>query len=655
MADESQEDLRPEAEAPGGSCADEAKSDDTASPSVEGQDELKLPGPGEPQKEGPPAEGTADAGQNAESNTEDTAVSASPQEESTGVSTDATGGDSVSSGAVPDEVHVNRIVKPHLFHVPEVSGLVVPTVTASDGQLKVQMRLYLQCRDGRREWRPMAGKLDLPSGESLWFSGTGEASMSNIGQCWSVEGRQRFIRGYTPNSRDLFRSVRAALQDYVEFPELGEGVSAQVVALWTMMTYAYPAWPAVPYLAIRGSWGSGKTRLFEVLVQMVHRPLPSANITAPCMFRTLHSQGGTLLLDEAERLRERSPEAAELRSILLSGYKAGNPARRLEKKGESYHPQFFDVYGPKAIAAIDSFPDTLESRCIRITMVRAPRDSEAARRRIEQECDRWQRLRDDLHAFALANGRRFRERAGQTELCDGFGGRDYELWHPLIALAHFIEEAGETGLVSAVRRFAQDQIEQRVEHQIPKEHEHILGCLAKLVQQGQQEKTPQELLECARGQAGPVIPEWRPRGLSNVLERYGITSKKIHGRRTFRYVTVDHLRRIEKTHGLDLGLGCAPCDPCAPMTDGSGSEEVQVASHDVDGHPESPPPGPGGAGGAGVDVVDVPSRHHPSSRPQAEDGRGGTVDKDPDPGDDRHDPRGTSGAESAGQREEVES
>jgi hypothetical protein len=39
-------------------------------------------------------------------------------------------------------------------------------------------------------------------------------------------------------------------------------------------------------------------------------------MTAPTLFRTLHDTGGTLLLDEAERLRDRTPDAGELRSIL---------------------------------------------------------------------------------------------------------------------------------------------------------------------------------------------------------------------------------------------------------------------------------------------------------------------------------------------------
>ena len=121
-----------------------------------------------------------------------------------------------------------------------------------------------------------------------------------------------------------------------------------------MFTYAYPAWSAVPYLWLGGPLGSGKTRVFNILSNLVYQPLSSSNMTAPCLFRTLHDQGGTLLLDEAETLTERTPEASQMRSILLSGYKSGSPAHRLNPDGNGFKARAFDVFGPKAIAGISS-------------------------------------------------------------------------------------------------------------------------------------------------------------------------------------------------------------------------------------------------------------------------------------------------------------
>ena len=45
------------------------------------------------------------------------------------------------------------------------------------------------------------------------------------------------------------------------------------LALWSVLTYCYQAWDAVPYLNIGGPIRSGKTRLFEILSRLAFRPL----------------------------------------------------------------------------------------------------------------------------------------------------------------------------------------------------------------------------------------------------------------------------------------------------------------------------------------------------------------------------------------------
>ena len=103
-----------------------------------------------------------------------------------------------------------------------------------------------------------------------------------------------------------------------------------------LFTYVYPAWPALPYLSVGGAKDSGKSTVFDVLCHMVFRPLRSSNVTGPLLFRMLHEQGGTLLLDEAERLQDSSPEFGVVRTVLLSGYKVGTPASRLDNGLEDY-------------------------------------------------------------------------------------------------------------------------------------------------------------------------------------------------------------------------------------------------------------------------------------------------------------------------------
>ena len=504
------------------------------------------------------------------------------------------------------ELAVSHIVRPHLFHVAEVSGLLVPVLTISSDGPAGKWLLLLHWADGKRECRKLPNPLELLTGDNLWFSSVSSATNRIVGDAWSAKARRRFLEGkYTPDVAKLFNRLQEAFRRFVSFPEEeAEGATA-VLALWTMLTYAFPAWSVIPYLSIGGPMGSGKTRVFEVLNRIVYRPLPSANMTAPCMFRTLDAQGGTLLLDEAERLRDRTPAASEIRSILLSGYKAGNPARRLEPTaGGKYKPIEFDVYGPKAIAGIASLPEALESRCIRLTMFRAPTKSPEARRRIDENPRLWMELRDDLHAFALTQGSRFVELSRSADLCSEFGNRDYELWQPLIALASTIQEAGTSGLVRTVKEFAGNLIESRVADQTPEPDAILLRHLAGLVKKGDHDETPGDLLAVVMlspAQDG-VFRRWGPKGASHALARYGIrTTKSTNGRRTYRYVTLDQLRRVENRYGVDLGLSTATIATNATSPASDTPDGRRVASSGISGRPVSPPSDLGGESGESGD------------------------------------------------------
>ena len=498
-------------------------------------------------------------------------------------------GDNTRIPHVEPELAVARIVRPHLFHVAEVSGVVVPIMLACGDEVAGQRRLYLRWKDGRREYREFTSKLELPDGSTLWLSPAPTIQNHMVSQSWSREGRQRFLEGHTPDPAALFRRLCAAFSQFLVFPIAEEKEGAvSVLALWAMLTYAFPAWPSIPYLAVGGSKNSGKTRIFELLTRVVWAPLFSANMTAACLFRTLDGQGGTLLLDEAEQLK--SPEAGDLLRLLLSGYKRGGRAQRLESTGDGkFVPREFNVYGLKAIAAIASFPDPLESRCIRLMMFRAPKDAPEVRRRIEEDDAVWVGLRDELHAFALTNGPKFVEAAARTDLCDEFGNRDYELWQPLVALAQLIEESGQPGLVQTIKAFALHLIELSADDQAPEADEILLRHLADLICAGKtvgnrrlicHDVTPAELLGQVRDRHDVVFKLWSAKGVSNALKRYGIGAKKSHGRRSYKHVTLADLRRIERAYGLDLGLGTDPTDPTAPKRRGKLESGGQQATTD---------------------------------------------------------------------------
>jgi hypothetical protein len=375
---------------------------------------------------------------------------------------------------------------------------------------------------------------------------------------WSREARNAWLAGApAPDPAALFRELCEVIAYYLEFPPETATGAVATLALWVMLTYAYPAWPAVPYLSVGGPMGSGKTRLLDVLARLAFRPLSSSNLTGPALFRTLHDRGGVLLYDEAERLRQSTPDVQELLSMLLAGYRRGGQAIRLEAVGDTFRPVAFDVYGPKVVACIQGLPPALTSRCIPVMMFRASPDSPKPKRRVDADPGRWQRLRDGLHALALDAGPAWPDLAQRPDVCpDGIGGRDYELWQPLLALAGWVESFGARDLLALVQRHALAAVAAGRDDAIPEADETLLELLAEKTR-AHGRPTPGELLTAARERDLATFERWSAPAVTRRLKVYGIpTPTKTGGIRRF-IVDARDLERVQRHYGIDLGVPTA--------------------------------------------------------------------------------------------------
>ena len=465
----------------------------------------------------------------------------------------------------PEELDVSHIVRPEQFHAPEVSGLAVPVVIGEGGKPAARWRLYLRWTDGRRDVQELTNWLDLPGGGKLWIHPVPGEPAVMAAPGWSAAARPAWVGGAAaPDPADLFRRLceRVAYFLYLP-PDTAAGTTATVV-LWLMLTYCYQAWGAVPYLYIGGPVGSGKTRLFEILARLGFRALASSNLTGPALFRTLHDRGGILLYDEAERLRQATPDQQEILSMLLAGYKRGGQAIRLEPVGDSFRPVAFDVYGPKALACVAGLPPALASRCIPLMMFRAPPDSLKPSRRIDADPAAWQALRDDLHAVALEHGPAWLGLADRADVCPrGVNGRAHELWQPILALAAWVESYGAAGLLGLVQRHALAAVETGKDDAVPEADETVLEILAEFVRRGDK-PTPGEILTSAKERDPATFDKWAPQTVSRRLKAYGIAvPKKSHGERRYRDVTAETLRRVAAAllHRPGDGRDCAPPPP----------------------------------------------------------------------------------------------
>ncbi len=465
------------------------------------------------------------------------------------------GGEPVDWGNLP-ELDVSRIVRPERFIAPEVSGLAVPTMTTLGDKVVGRWQAYLRWQDGKRERRALGPTIDLPGGGRFYVHPEPAEPTPTMRPGWSAAARGEWLKSKpAPNPAEVFKGLCERVAYFLDLPRPEAPGTTATLALWSVLSYCYQAWPAVPYLYVGGPLGSGKSRVFEIVNRLVFRPLASSNMSAASLFRTLHASGGTLLLDEAERLRDtRSPDVAELLSALLGGHKRGGTATRLEPVGESgFKTVSFEVYGPKALACISGLPPALRSRAIRIGMFRAGPTSEKPRRRIDAEPARWQRLRDDLHALALEHGSTWLELADRHEVCPAMSGRDFELWQPLLALASWIEEAGATGLLKLLQGHALETIDAGRDDQTPDHDETLLRLLAESVRFGER-PTPGEILDKAKGAEPEGFKRWTPRAVSEHLKRYGLATIKTDGKKRYARVGRDDLGRIETSYGIDLGL-----------------------------------------------------------------------------------------------------
>lgn len=159
----------------------------------------------------------------------------------------------------------------------------------------------------------------------------------------------------------LVDEVRAFIHRYVDIEPAFEEVAAHYV----LLTWGYDVFNELPYLRVRGDYGSGKSRFLLTIGSLCYKPIfASGASTVSPLFRLMDQVGGTLIVDEADFWA--SDERSEIIKILNNGNARGFPVLRSEvTPTKEFSPRAFDIYGPKIIATRHQFQDeALESRCL---------------------------------------------------------------------------------------------------------------------------------------------------------------------------------------------------------------------------------------------------------------------------------------------------
>lgn len=168
-------------------------------------------------------------------------------------------------------------------------------------------------------------------------------------------------------SKKVFGVLHAYLTSQIHFTKVWQPV---VVALWAMGTYLHRNFSCYGHLWLNSlTTHSGKTKLLQVLSAICYEPTePQLNPTAAVLFRFPSQIGGTLLIDEVDKLDPAKKD--DVIAILNHYHQKGAVLRAMGGRKGQYKLEKFPVYCPKAIAGIENLPVTLQDRCIKIDMHR---------------------------------------------------------------------------------------------------------------------------------------------------------------------------------------------------------------------------------------------------------------------------------------------
>jgi Protein of unknown function (DUF3631) len=217
----------------------------------------------------------------------------------------------------------------------------------------------------------------------------------------------------------LLNDLAAAIRRHVVLPDHAR----DACALWVTHTYLTDRFLISPRLGVR----SGKTLLLDVLDRVVARPLPTANVTAPAIFRVIEAHRPTLLVDEADTFLY---DNDELRGVLNSGHRKGGAV--LRTVGDDHEPRSFATYSACAIALIGVLPDTLHDRAVTVDLKRRL-PSEKVEPFRPDRADHLDVLARKAMRWAQDNADRIG--AADPAMPEGIVNRAADNWRPLLAIA----------------------------------------------------------------------------------------------------------------------------------------------------------------------------------------------------------------------------
>jgi hypothetical protein len=259
--------------------------------------------------------------------------------------------------------------------------------------------------------------------------------------------------------------IISQLSDYFRAHAFLPDKGALVLALWALNTWTFRIFKTTPYLSIESATrGCGKTTVLELLEKVCAGPRRITAVTAAALFRIIQKESPTLLIDEAEVIFGRDERAQAVRAIAHTGYKAGATVPRCS--GDDHEVEFFDVFCPKAFAAIGGLRGPLGDRCIIMRLQKVPKGivlSPCRENILDQECEP---IRKVLEAYSVQFDEQLKALYA-NEPREGYWlsltGREGELWTPLLMHARLAGKEVEAEALEVALRFSAQKQQSQAE------------------------------------------------------------------------------------------------------------------------------------------------------------------------------------------------
>jgi hypothetical protein len=342
---------------------------------------------------------------------------------------------SVPSRPRPNLIPDVPIINPALDYAGGIVYIAQQMTTSSEeDQLIIQSRpmIFTSARD-------YFGPPMIKKANELRVLDTGVAidkTLDRAARRWSLAAITRFLSdGGEVCPWDLYHRLERVYIERIWFAESG---NYMILALYTLLSYVFPIFDAVPYLHFAGLPGTGKTHAARILAALSFNGHIEVDPTEASLFRTIEATRGLVVLDDQETgVTNRSHTENPFMTILKTGYKRGARVTRMERRGNEFVPLTFDVYGPKVITNVFGLEDILADRVIPILMREIPSSLQSSINTSPISQNESQPLIDDLFLFAMLHTPAIAKLANEQQT--SHKTRTEEIFWPLYVLATYID------------------------------------------------------------------------------------------------------------------------------------------------------------------------------------------------------------------------